>query len=748
VTFVATIRGPGATPTGTVTFKDGTLVLGTAAVVGGSASFTTTTLSATGTTHDITAVYSGDANNLPSGSATLSQVVSTAATSVRLTSNASTVTYGTSVTFTATVTGPGGTPTGLVEFRDGETVLGSISLSGGVATFSALLRPSAHAISAVYKGDASHTASSSPSLSQDVKQGAAAVTLATSANPSVVGAALTFTASVSGTLGNATGTVAFMDGAATLGSATLVDGSASFAGNSLAAGSAPHLITVTYGGDATYAVSTSAVLSQVVAEAATSITVTSSLVSATPGTPVTFVATIRGPGATPTGTVTFKDGTLVLGTAAVVGGSASFTTTTLSATGTTHDITAVYSGDANNLPSGSATLRQAIVLTATSTTISSSANPALPFQSVTFIASVSSTSGAPSGTVQFMDSGIALAAPQALNGAGQAILTTSALSVDGSPHLITASYSGDVAHVASASISLEQKVERAVTTVTLSASSAASVVVGDKVTFTARAGSTAGVPTGTVQFRDADVILASVAAGADGGAVLSISSLAPGTHTITASFASTAFYLASASPPLSLVVSKSIPTNTVSAMATGQTTTILARVTGALTTPTGTVKFKDGNTALSGAVTLTDGVATFATFVPSFVGARHSFVAEYSGDGTYVTLASAPFAYTVSTAAVTLDLTAGTNPSAAGSVVTFAATVVVDAGRPQPVGTVRFRVDGVNLGAPVAVVAGRAIFSTSALTVSHTPHSIIAAYSGDINFQPAVSRSVTQTITP
>jgi hypothetical protein len=76
VTFTATVSpvSPGSgTPTGTATFMDGSTTLGTAALGGGIASFTTSAL-AVGT-HSIKVVYSGDANFKTSTSAVLSQVV-------------------------------------------------------------------------------------------------------------------------------------------------------------------------------------------------------------------------------------------------------------------------------------------------------------------------------------------------------------------------------------------------------------------------------------------------------------------------------------------------------------------------------------------------------------------------------------------------------------------------------------------------------------------------------------------------
>jgi Big-like domain-containing protein/centrosomal CEP192-like protein/beta-propeller repeat-containing protein/ASPM-SPD-2-Hydin domain-containing protein/HYDIN/CFA65/VesB family protein len=74
VTFTATVKSSTTgTPTGTVTFKDGTTTLGTVALNSGIAKLTTSTL--TVGTHSITAVYGGDATFLPSTSAALSQVV-------------------------------------------------------------------------------------------------------------------------------------------------------------------------------------------------------------------------------------------------------------------------------------------------------------------------------------------------------------------------------------------------------------------------------------------------------------------------------------------------------------------------------------------------------------------------------------------------------------------------------------------------------------------------------------------------
>ena len=87
--------------------------------------------------------------------------------------------------------------------------------------------------------------------------------LASSANPSASGQAVTFTATVpaSGT-GTPTGTVTFKAGATALGPVTTLDalGQATFTTSALTVGS--HSITAVYGGDANFATSTSAALNQ------------------------------------------------------------------------------------------------------------------------------------------------------------------------------------------------------------------------------------------------------------------------------------------------------------------------------------------------------------------------------------------------------------------------------------------------------------------------------------------------------
>ena len=85
------------------------------------------------------------------------------------------------------------------------------------------------------------------------------------------------------------------------------------------------------------------------------------------GQSVTFTATVFG-GYLPTGTITFKDNGTTLATVALSGGpspSASFTTSSLTAG--SHQITPVYSGDANNNPSSVPLTQNVLAASATAT---------------------------------------------------------------------------------------------------------------------------------------------------------------------------------------------------------------------------------------------------------------------------------------------------------------------------------------------------------------------------------------------
>jgi hypothetical protein len=362
VLLTAAVTGSGGTPTGTVAFKDGTTLLGNATVSGGTANFNVASL-AVGS-HSLTAVYSGDSSFRGSTSSTLTQTVTKPATTTTLSSSVNPSSLGQMVTFTAMVSSNSGPPPDgeIITFKKNTTVLATVPLSGGSATFSTSSLPAGtFPITASYPGDAQFAASSA-SLYQTVNKVATATTLSSSLNPSSYGQAVTFTATVSSGAGAPPDgeVVKFADNGKFVGQGTLSGGVATFTTNTLAAGSQP--MSASYGGDATFAASTSSYLKQSVTKAPTTSAVSTSLNPSPIGTLVTFTAQVTAStGASTSGSVTFKDGATTLATATLnSSGIATFATAVLA--GGLHSITAVYGGNANLLASTSAPLAQSITI--------------------------------------------------------------------------------------------------------------------------------------------------------------------------------------------------------------------------------------------------------------------------------------------------------------------------------------------------------------------------------------------------
>ena len=211
-------------------------------------------------THTITATYSGDtsfsrqqrhAQRRPDGQP--------GGTTTAVASSPQSFAFGQAATFTATVSPGSGTfdNGGTVQFAVDGTNFGSPQgLSGGKATIQdSALAVGTHAITATYSGD-TEFAGSSGTLSggQVVKQASTTTTLSSSANPSALGQAVTFTATLaagSGTFDNG-GTVQFAVDGTNFGSPQgLSGGKATIQDSALAVGT--HTITATYGGDTSFA---------------------------------------------------------------------------------------------------------------------------------------------------------------------------------------------------------------------------------------------------------------------------------------------------------------------------------------------------------------------------------------------------------------------------------------------------------------------------------------------------------------
>jgi len=169
VTFTATVSSTAGTPTGTVTFSKGA-PLGTATLNSkGVATFTTSSLPVG--EWEITAKYSGDTNFLTSSSPSLNETVAADTSVTVLTASPNPSTSGQDVNFTATVSSASSAPTGQVTFQAGKTVLGTHSLSNGVAVLETkTLSPGTYSVTATYNGNNSVAGSTSNVVKQKVTQ--------------------------------------------------------------------------------------------------------------------------------------------------------------------------------------------------------------------------------------------------------------------------------------------------------------------------------------------------------------------------------------------------------------------------------------------------------------------------------------------------------------------------------------------------------------------------------------------------
>ncbi|QEH32431.1 N-acetylneuraminate epimerase [Aquisphaera giovannonii] len=162
--------------------------------------------------------------------------------------------YGQPLTLTATYSSPGAAPTGMVDFYDGDTYLGSAPLvpsgAGGSATAQftiATLGAGSHAFRSVYSGDANNLpASSQAGSAYQVSPAATSTSLA--ATKTSQGVTLVATVAVTSPGSPAiAGMVFFYDGDVLLGSAAIVDGVATFSVASLSPGA--HAFRAVFSGD-------------------------------------------------------------------------------------------------------------------------------------------------------------------------------------------------------------------------------------------------------------------------------------------------------------------------------------------------------------------------------------------------------------------------------------------------------------------------------------------------------------------
>lgn len=438
VTFTAAVTASSGTPAGTVIFYNGSTQIGSATLSGGNALLSTSSLPVG--SDPITAAYQGSGGFATSTSGVLSQQVLAATTTYIYPIGSVDLTQ--PVTFTAVVSSSSGTPTGTVIFNihppKENTYQVPATLNAGAATYTtSFAKAGSGGAFVTYQGNSNFGGSSSSAIGfRVIDRYVTSTTIASSLNPSSSGQAVTFTATVSSDHGAIPDgeTVKFTADRKEIGTASITNGVAVLTTSSLAAGT--YTVEVSYSGDRIFGRSSGS-LTQVVTAYSTTTTLTSSLNPSTYGQTVTWTAAVTSNGGpAPMGKVKFAG----LGAAATLNASgvATFTKTWLNAS--TYAITAEYEGDDASAPSNSATLSQVVNPTATTTTVTSSANPSTLGQSVTFTARVkTSTAVNSAGTVTFTAGGTTLGT--ATLSANVASVSTSALPVGTT--VVQAIYSGE-----------------------------------------------------------------------------------------------------------------------------------------------------------------------------------------------------------------------------------------------------------------------------------------------------------------
>jgi hypothetical protein len=225
-----------------------------------------------------------------------------------------------------------------------------------------------------------------------------------------------------------------------------------------------------------------------------------------------------------------------------------------------------------------------------------------------------------------------------------------------------------------------------------------------------------------------------------GMANFSWSAFLEGNHPISVAYTGDANFEASASNAVMLAVDKGtaavvLTDSPAGSSVYGVAVTLTAAVTGANTTPSGTVQFMDGATSLGSGTLDGSGHATLTLTGPtSLPTGSHSITAVYSGDTNFNGVTSSAITHVVTQApstVITTTVTSSLNPSVYGNSVVINVNVASSVGI-QPTGTVSVTDGATSLGTITLDASGNGSLTIPLFTAGS--HSIVATYSGDGNY--------------
>jgi len=254
------------------------------------------------------------------------------------------------------------------------------------------------------------------------------ISIASGVNPAAYGQSVRIAASVNSTLGTPTGSVELFAGATSYGVRSLVSGNAAFDVPALSPGT--QTFQARYLGSINYVGSLSAPLHQIVERAASAAALTVSPSPSTYGQVVTLTVRVTSPlGLPPTGSVEFREGAAVLGTATLLpqGDAAVATLTSATFAAGTHQIGAAYAGSSVLQPSSAPPQSFSVARSATELTLTTSPNPSRVGEAISLRATASAVApggGTPTGVVEFYAGTTRIGTATLVNGTGTLLVSS------------------------------------------------------------------------------------------------------------------------------------------------------------------------------------------------------------------------------------------------------------------------------------------------------------------------------------
>jgi hypothetical protein len=688
--------------TGTVTFVSGGSTLCTATLPATSCSTSTSLVPGT---YPVTATYSGDSNFHGTTASGASFTVTKANTTMTEAASPPSIGYGSQDTLS--VTGLPGGATGVVTFTSGGSTLCTATLPATSCQTATTLVPGTYPVTATYPGDSNYNGTTATGASFTVTR--ATPTFTESAAPSSVAYGTADTLSDNGLAANATGTVTFTSGGATLCVAVLPATSCGTS-STLAPGTYP--VTATYSGDSNYNGATATGASFTVTKA--DIAMTESAAPSTIPYGAQDTLSVAGLPGDATGTVTFTSGGSPLCTTVLPANSCQ-TSATL-APGT-YPVTATYSGDVN-YHSTTATSASFTVTKADPTFTESAAPSTVPYGTADTV-SAAGLPGDASGTVTFTSGGTTLCVA-----ALPAISCQTSSTLDPATYPVTATYSGDSDYdpgiATGASFAVVQS-----NTAMVESASPASISFGSQDTL-----SVTGLPgdaTGTVTFTSGGATLCTAELPAT--SCLTATTLVPGAYPVTATYSGDSNYNGSSVSGATFTVTKLdvflTETASPASIVYGSTDTVAAF--GIPTGATGTVTFTSGTTELCVATL----AATTCTTADTLTPATYPVTATYSGDTNDNPAVATGATFTVLKADTHMTVIVSPGSVIAGSPI----TVWVTGLPPGATGTVTFTSGG-------KVLCTATLPATSCTTTASFPpgtYPVTATYSGNVDYNGSIA---------